>query len=74
MRQTLSLVRLLPSGFTLDHPSESDILSKEFSNLKLIKNCLRSSIQQERQNSLAIMSIEPEINRLELGHNSEGHC
>ncbi|GBL65942.1 hypothetical protein AVEN_144299-1 [Araneus ventricosus] len=34
-----------------------------FSKLKLIKTYLRSSIQQERLNSLAIMSIESEISR-----------
>jgi len=37
MRQTLSPVGLLPSGLKIDHPSDSGIRSKEFSNLKLIK-------------------------------------
>ena len=64
MRQTLSLVCLLPPGLTIDHPSDSDIRSKEFSNLKLIKTYLRSSIQQERLNNLAIMSRQ----------NSEVYC
>ncbi|GBM06123.1 hypothetical protein AVEN_134591-1 [Araneus ventricosus] len=36
---------------------------RSFSKLKLIKTYLRSSIQQERLNSLAIMSIESEISR-----------
>ena len=36
---------------------------RSFSKLKLIKTYLRSSIQQERLNSLAIMSIESDISR-----------
>jgi len=71
----ISLICLLPSGFTIDHPSDLGILRKEFSKLKLIKTYLRSSIQQERLNVLAIMSIESEISmRIELVQNSEGHC
>lgn len=34
---------------------------RNFSKLKLIKNCLRSSMSQNRLNSLAIMSIENDI-------------
>ena len=40
-----------------------DILRQEFSNLKLIKTYLRSSIHQERLHSLTMMSIESEISR-----------
>jgi len=36
---------------------------KEFINLKVVKAYLRSLIQQEHLNSLAIMSIESEIRR-----------
>jgi len=62
------VICLLLSGFTTDHPSGRGIPRKELSKLKLIKNYLRSLIQQYRLNSLAIMSIESEISRsLNLG-------
>jgi len=61
MRQTLSLIFLLPSRFTIDYPSDRGIRRKEFSKLKLIKASLRSAIQRESLKSLTIVSIESEI-------------
>jgi len=43
MKQTLSLVILLPSGFAIDYSNDCDIRSKDFSELKLIKTYLRSA-------------------------------
>jgi len=63
MRQTLSLIFLLPSRFTIDYPSGHGIRRKEFSKLKLIKTYLRSSNQRESLNSLTIVSIDSEISK-----------
>jgi len=63
MRQTLSLIYLLPSRFTIDHPSDRGIRRKEFSKMKLIKTYFTSSLQRERLNSLTIMFIESGISR-----------
>ena len=57
----LSLICPLPSGFTWPFQLASG--ERSFSQLNLIKTYLRSSIQQERRNSLAIMFVESEINR-----------
>ena len=54
---------LLSSGFTIDHPSDGGIRSKEFPSHNLIITYLRLSIQQEGLNILAIMSIECEVSR-----------
>ena len=64
MKQTLSLVCLLPLRFTTDQPSDRDIRRKEFTKRKLIKTYFRSSIQRVRLNSLTFMSTESEISRV----------
>jgi len=46
-----------------DWGDRRDIRKNEFINLKVVKAYLRSSIQQEHLNSLAIMSIESEFRR-----------
>jgi len=47
---------------------------KFFFKLKVIKTYLRASIQQERQNTLAIISIDSEMCSLKLGQNAEELC
>jgi len=70
--QPLSLICLLPFpnllGFTWPCPLPWHPEKSFFSNLKVIKTYLRSSIQQKHLNSLAIISIESKIRKcLNLG-------
>jgi len=51
IRQRLSLICLLPQDL-LDHPHYYDIRKKKFSNLKLIKTYLRTSIPQKHLNTV----------------------
>jgi len=53
---------LLPSRYTFDYRSDRGIRRK-FSQLKLIKIFLRSSVQRERLNILTIVFIESEMSR-----------
>jgi len=57
------MVKLARGLACLKSGPDRDIRKKEFTNLKVVKAYLRSSIQQEHLNSLAIMSIESDVRR-----------
>jgi len=61
MTQKLSVIFLLPSRFTVDHPSDRIIPINALSKLKQTNTDLRSSIQRRLQNSVTIVFVGSEI-------------
>jgi len=54
---------LLPSKFTIDHPSDRSIRRKEFSKLTPIKTFVFEIMNPAKARSWTIMSIESKISR-----------
>jgi len=60
IRQPFSLICLLPQDL-LDHPRYRDIRKKLFSNLKVIKTYLQSSVQQNTQTVWQLYLLNPNV-------------